>query len=413
MTEERYLRVLTLEVASLHDEKEKHWALFDEIREAMIQAQEVQNFFFDSWRAWHFQNDSAAKIKRFHDDWRIYIESGKKTDKPKLEVAAVDNGWAKAVYHQISEKWPTLHTRTTTLLIKCLTELVKSSKSTKGNWAKWHSWLLHREQIPSFVNPVPLPFDKANTFLEAPKDSNGSHVLHLNLKRYSVPGLKNCRSTTFHCAIRDRSRSMASRRIVLSKIARGDLEWAGSKAFIKDNKLFIALAYWLPKPDRAVGSKTAILHFRSKSPAALRIAGRSIRIGGDGQIIPKIRRQVLAQRWSRKTSYRYCASSARKGHGTRRAIEKITILSKRWRDFVKTTNRNMAAQVIKVAIQNDAGAITVLAPRKESRFLSVAGQSTKDKSSWDWSGLEKAISDQAMEYGVAVNFEKPRCRQTM
>ena len=144
----------------------------------------------------------------------------------------------------------------------------------------------------------------------------------------------------------------------------------------------------------------------------MRAGGRESRIGGDGRIVGSIRRQVMAQRWSRQESYRRCASSARKGHGFKRAMGKVTILKKRWLDFVKTANRNYAVEACKRAVFSGCGVIVFVRPDKESRFLSKTGRfDSRDWSSWDWFGLEKVLADKCMEFGLEFVSKESRSIQ--
>lgn len=411
MADDKFLRVLTVEVASVSDDKDEHWKQFRDVEALMTEIQEIQNAFFDHWRAWHFENGSAAKIKAFHQAWKEHAEAKRpKSERPKLAVHPYPPELGKRIYHFVTKNWPTVHTRPVVLVLNRLTKLVTSSKSAKGSWPAWHSWLLFRQQIPMFTHPCPIPIDpkkgsNGNFRLEIPSSADKSHVLHCTIARKPVAGQKTQKSVTVAMTIRDRGKPMRGRRVVLGRIASGEFEPCGSQLFIKDNKLFAALSYYQPKPARVSGDKTAVVAAMPNSPLRMRADGRSWRIGGDGRVVATIRRQLMGQRWSRQQSYRVSASSARKGRGRRRAMDKVTLLSNRWRDFVRTYNRNMAVEICKRAIVFGCGVIVVLKRSDDSRWLARAGKfDRRDKSSWDWYALEKTLCDKAVEFGLHVEF---------
>lgn len=410
---ETYLRVLTVEVSRLSDDKDEHWRQFREIEGLMTQVQEMQNAFFDLWRAWHFRNGSADKIRVFHEQWKRCLEEKRpKSDRPKLDVKPMQSDLAKEIYRFAVTNWPDVQTRVVTLTLNRLQQLVGSSKSAHGNWPAWHSWLLFRQQIPMFTSPCPLAIDKANCYLESPKDRDGSHVLHCTLSREDQAGKKTKKGIIFHALIWDRGKQMRSRRIVLERIAKGEVTFCGSQLFIKDRKLFIALAYKQEKPKRVAGEGTAFVAPMPNCPLRMRANGRTWRVGGDGRVIATVRRQLMAQRRSRQQTYRTAATSARKGHGHHRGLDKVTILSNRWRDFVKTYNRNMAVDICKRAVALGCGVVVLSKRNDDSRWLSKAGKfDRRDKSGWDWYGLEKILRDKAVEFGLEVQIHAKKEKQ--
>lgn len=477
---DEYLRVLTVEVSRLSDNKDEHWRQFRELEGLMRQVQEVQNAFFDLWRAWHFERGSAARIRAYHAAWKAYqelpmerkylmkavknqspkvdklkefvivtvedaaklqaaIKSGDKVKFPKFKWYPMPPELQKHIYRFVVTNWPDLHTRVVALTLNRLQQLVGSTKSAKGNWPGWHSWLLFRQQIPVFTSPCPLAIDKANCYLEAPKmvdagaccdspkkvdagnkptkrvvdaGSTGHHTLHCVLSREDQPGKKMMKGVTYHLSIWDKGRKMLSRRQMLARIAAGDVTFCGSQLFIKDGKLFAALAYKLPKPALIAGEGTAIVYPMPNRPFGMRAEGRTWRIGGDGRVIGVVRRQLMGQRWSRQQTYRTSATSARKGHGRKRAMDKVFILSNRWRNFVKTYNRNMAIEICRRAVAMKCGVVVLSKRCDESRWLSRAGKfDRRDKSGWDWFGLEKALRDKAVEWGLVVELHEPTKRE--
>lgn len=403
-----YVRSLVVEVSRLSDDKQEHWRLFREIEALMVQVQEIQNAFFDRWRAWHFENKTAEKLLAFHAAWKKYLDAKKpKDERPSLGVKAVPDEFLREFRVYVKTLWPGIHSRVSEVILSKLVGVTGSTKSVKGNWPGWHSWLLHRQMIPQFTCPCPLPFDKKCSFLELKKEQDVT-VLHCSLARVPVPGKTKNASVVYHATIWDRGKSMRSRRDMLRNLIAGNgAKLASSQLFIKDGKLFASLAYKKPKPSLAVGEVAAVLRPGSKSPFRMRVSGRSFRVGGDGRVVATVRRQLMAQRWSRQHTYRQSASSSRKGHGLNRAMEKVTLLSNRWRDFVRTCNRNWAVDVCRRAVASGVGLIVFCPSDAESRFLSKAGRfDSRDRSRWDWYAFQKILQDKAVEFGLTVEIVK-------
>lgn len=410
MSNDKFLRVLTVEVSRLSDDKDEHWRQFRELESLMQQVQEIQNAFFDHWRAWHFENGSAAKIKAFHAAWKEHLEAKRpKSERPKLDVHPLSSELGKRIYHFIVKTWPDVHTRVVALSMNRLKQLVMSSKSAHGNWPAWHSWLLFRQQIPIFTSPCPLSFDESNSTLFSPSERDGQHSMKCSLSRHPVAGKSMQKSVVYNLTIWDKGRRMVSRRATLAKIVRGEFEFCGSQLFIKNGKLFAAIAYKQDKPLRAAGNGVAVVIPTPNTPLRMRAGGRSWRIGGDGRVVATVRRQLMGQRWSRQQTYRVSASSARKGHGLHRALDKVTLLSNRWRDFVRTYNRNMAVEICKLAVATGCGVVFLSKRSDDSRWLSRAGKfDCRDKSGWDWYGLGKTLRDKAVEFGLEVETRESK-----
>jgi IS605 OrfB family transposase len=186
---------------------------------------------------------------------------------------------------------------------------------------------------------------------------------------------------------------------------RGDIEFKGSSIHWKDGKLFVNISHDVGEMAKVSGKVTATFAPGTERPATLFYGERDRWIGGDGRIVSVVRRQLMTQRWSRQQTYRKCASSSRKGHGRHRGLDKVTLLSNRWRDFVKTFNRNMTAEIVRICQYENIGELTYERADKTKMFLTNAGKSgDRDSSGWDWFQLEKMIQDKLGEIGVKVKF---------
>jgi len=410
------IKVLSVEVKQIGATKAEDEAARTRLKELCEMVQQATNYVWMEWFAWHHGNGSAALIQEFQRDWIAYRESG--GDKPSLDLKPISNELSNKLYHGVTERWPELHTRVVVLMLNRLTSLIGGKKASKGSFSGWHAILLFREAVPSSIRPLPIPFDtpktavsnNGNAKLLLPESDDGSHRLVLSLAREAVKGKSVKQSVKFDCMIWDRGRQMVGRRQTLKKIARGEYQMKGSQLCFSRGKVFANITYEIPDESVKAGDCTAILMPGCRHPLLFRVEGsnRNRWICGDGRVVNEVRRQLLSQRLGRQSAYRQCPTSNNRGHGRVRGIEKVTKLSRRWRDFVTTYSRNLAAAVVSECQRNGVGTLVFRMPepdssKRSSRFLSGAGVDIRrDSTSWDWYGLEKRISDKCTEAGIRI-----------
>ena len=412
-------RVLSVEVKQIGDTKDEDSAARKQLLNLCGQVQQATNYVWVEWLVWHHTAGSADKIRAWQAAWIAYKNSG--GEKPKLDVRAVPNELSHKLYHGVTERWPDLHTRVVALLLNRLTSGIGSLKASKGAFSGWHAILLHHQAIPTFTRPLPLLFDtpkfkssecgkiakstNGNAKLMLPIGDDASHTLTLKLAREAVEGRSTKASVEFKCTIWDRGRQMAGRRNTLKQIARGEYQMLGSQLCFDRGKVFAQITYTIPDVAPLELTGTALVTPGRRRPCLLRINERNKWIGGDGRVVLEVRRQLLRQRLGRKSAYRWCPTSNSRGHGLHRAIDKVAKLTRRWRDFAKTMNGQMAAQIRAECLKNGIGVLIVGRPKKDSRFLSNAGvEDWRDATSWDWFGLEKRINEECNEFGIRVIF---------
>lgn len=421
------VRVLSVEVARIGHSKEEDKAARDRLKELCEMVQQATNYVWAEWFSWHHANCSAAKIREYLDcltKWRnAEIEEkpqlklhdltkiDKNTSEKKPQDQCMPNVLSNAIYAGVTAQWPDLHSRVVVLLNNRLMSLIKSKKSANGNLSGWMSVLLYREQIPSSIHPLPLPFDtpktasssNGNAILLLPETDDGSHRLIVSFAREAIKGKKTKQSVKFDCTIWDKGRSMASRRNTLKKIATGEYQMLGSHLCFKRGKVFADIAYEMPQSPQKELTGTAVIIPSANRPLIMRVIGsnRNQWLGGDGRHVKEVRRQLMGQRLGRKSCHRWSPTSNNKGHGRERSNHKFTKLSRRWNDFVNTVNNQLAAQLVAKCIADGVGTVIVGKLKKATRFLANAGNNSRfDSTSWDWYGLEKRIQDKCNASGI-------------
>lgn len=386
------------------DDAKQYRDKFKELGEVI---QLLINSVWDEWRAWHVSNGTPKAIRDWQEKWTAFKKG--EGDKPeKLGIFASDKVFSKHLYDTLRKEFPALATRPLTLSMNNWNAKVSKIKSARGSCPGWHSMLLHRQGIPQCVDPQPIPFDKANGRLIPPRDDKDHFSIEVKLESIQRVG-RNGKPKSVLEPIRlrlwDKGRKMQSRVSLLRAIMRGDIELKGSSICWKGGKLFVNISHEISPAKKVEGDIVATFVPGLDRPATLFYGDRDKWIGGDGRIVASVRRQLMTQRWSRQQTYRKSASSARKGHGRNRAMSKLFILTNRWRDFVRTFNRNMVADLVRICQGEGIVEIAYERHDKTKLFLTKAGKSgERDSSGWDWFGLEKQMQDKLNEIGVRVKF---------
>lgn len=443
-------KVLSVEVKRIGDTDDDDKNARTRLRELCEMIQQATNYVWDEWRAWHHANGSRQKLIKWYADIQAWYKAdenergekpemkvhdlmfsptkGKNKGTPRPDNQAVPSVLQNRLYGGVATGWPDLHLRTVVLTMNRMT--IGSRKAAHGSLPGWVAILLNHEAIPSFTNPLPLNFDTGNARLTLPETTDSHHKLVLSLAREEVEGKTTKASVKFVCHIWDRGKQMAGRRIVLSKIARGEYQMKGSQLCFSRGKIFANITYDVVESPSVPKTGCAFLMASRHQPLVLKLLGRTGGtvygntkgqfmslpraqlkwIGGDGRLVAEKRRELMHQRMSRKMSYRLAPTANSRGHGRHRAFDKVSLLSRRWRDFTTTMSRNMAMAVAKECLRHGIGVLYIGRPKKDSRFLSRAGNDSRyDETSWAWHVLWKMLNDKCSEHGVQVIMqpEKP------
>ena len=434
------IRTEKLEVAQI---KGDHKAIRQLWYAQSTDCQRAKNAIWRTWEHWHFVNDSPAKIRVYLDALKVYrdkqnehkkqvaawekTKSGPKPKKPKikkpkLDFSAVPPQLQKEMTSAVAAVAPNLHSRVVTLLTNTVVQTIKSRKAAKGNLSGWMAILLDHEGRPASIHPQPIPFDVQNSTLIAPTEKGGKYGMSLRTYRYALPGKSRCKSEEHTFTILTHRRKTRSQQLILSRICDGTYKFCGSNLLYQKGKWFIALAYEMDVKEPAVGDAVAVLRpgrynthpVRKGRPRlwVLQIGNRKIRIGGTGSHVGGMRDHVVGKRLAYQEHYRH-ASSARKGHGRKRALKGMRQWHFRqaWTGFVKRANQNMTTRVRKLCQEHGVGKVVYLQPvgeKKDSRFLSRAGkiEDREDSTGWDWHQVAALLNYKLKDCGIELEVRK-------
>lgn len=402
------VRVLKLQIMKMDRDARNRWMKHSD------EAKQVVNCIWQTWLVWHVQNRSADKIRKYLDSLAKWRDAPKEDrgKKPKLDFFAIPKECDKKIYDTLAKQFPDLHTTSRELIRNNVNQKIKNRKAAKGVLSGWMAILLFNESIPSTTRGNPIPFSKRNAKIEPPEKSDGNFKLHINLTRIPIEGKKNCPSVCDSFELMSRGRKVSGQIANLKRICTGEYKFCGSSVVFRDKKWFALICYQTGDREAEMlnPDKVAFLRAAKSWPWKLRLPDRNRRPGGNGPHVASVRRQVLSQRWSRQANYRF-AGSANKGHGRNRALNPLWGLSQRWKDFVKTYNHTVTADIVRQLV--DAGIGTLVyyqpdGPVKESRFLTRSGkmEGREDATGWDWFQVKTQLEYKCKDAGIELITRK-------
>lgn len=400
------VRITSLEVVKPTKEQRGRWQMLSD------QTRDMTNYIWQTWLCWHVEAGTRDKIVAFLralDDWKA---GGKRGDKPNIKLQAVPKELASRIYHGLSKTFPAVHSRSRGLLQQRVVSLIGSRKAARGSLSGWWAILLYHESLPSTTRGVPIPFDVRNAKLLPPERDGEHHRMELRIE--SAAG----KSVYDTVQVWSKGRKAAGAVAILKKILAGDAKFCGSNLVQRNDGQWYVNVCWRGKPERKPeleANRVAALRPCLRVPWKLRIGatherrGTNRRPGGLGRVVDHVRRQLLTSRWSRQEAYR-TASSARKGQGRQRAIVPTTILTLRWRDFVKTYNHQVTSDVVAQCVANGVGRLVYFQPAGNAgrRFLSLAGkiEGRHDSTGWDWFQVAALLAYKCERAGIVLEVRK-------
>lgn len=405
----------------------------------------IINCTWQTWLVWHIQNGSAKLIRQYLADVDAWGNSDPKTrgPKPKWPVDPFPKDCGKqakncadTTYYAVAEAFPEIETNARELCRSATVGKITHLKAAHGSLSGWAAILLHRQNLPSSVRAIPIPFSKKNAGIIAPdeNDPDGCWRLWVRLSRTASAEGKNGSSTKDVVRLWSRGRRAAGQVAILQKILSGEYEFCGSNMVYSESKRkwFAKICYRAPRPAPQALDATRMAFLRPTAITAIKPGtGRCpvplprpwrLRLptairwpGGKGDSVYAVRRSVIAQRVSRQHGYRY-AGSANKGHGLNRALKPIWHLQQRWKDFVKTFNYQVAKDVVRQCVESRCGVLYYFQPGgwfRDNRFLSRAGKrdDVQDASAWDWFQIGSRLEFLCEEAGIEFRWQKPDRRE--
>ena len=378
-----------------------------------LSIQSVVNDYYSHWLALHYQAGNHLAVRAWMDadrKWAAMPKAdrppGKRVPCPVKPMAAE---MSRAIYHALRQSHPTLGTRPLVLAMNTEGARLTKTPATKSAYPRWMNILAGRGEHPSYSRPLPIPFDKANARLIPPEKDAKYEEWQLEVRLELVPGEKKL--TIHRLKIKTGGRRLHGVRDALWKIAAGEWKWCGSHLVLSDGLWYAHLCYQLPAAEKLAldPAKRAYLSPATDRPMHLWIDGYPHWLRRTGRDIEHVRGQLVARRWSNSQAYEF-ASSARKGHGRKRAMAWREPLRRRWMDFQKTYNERLTADVMTRLRQAGIGTLVWYQPvgsRRDSRFLSWAGSGGRnDLRQWDWTQLGGLLARKCEENGIELEVRR-------
>jgi hypothetical protein len=394
-------------------------------KELAEQCQQATNRLWQVWLCHHVANDSASKMQGYMDRYQSW-KTDKIGDKPTCPVKPIDKELSGKLYHDLSQRYPALNSRTRGLLQNKWQQTVRTRKASRGSLSGWLSILFCRESIPSFQRPVPIPFDKQNGRLSS--SGTGRYVLQVRIDRVATTNGKRPagKSTFDECVMLLGKRKMWSVKLIVDRILSGEYNFKGSALCYDRGKWFALVSYEMPATSDVVLDADKVLHVwpahrgpdkrrhehprddLRRGPWLFKIAGQQPRfLGGDGKHVSRFRDLLTRGRFERQEHYRW-AGSAQKGHGRQRAIAAWTKLGSRWKHFVKRYNHEITRRVLNIAMEHRCGQIVYHQPlntRRERCFLTGRGN-VGARTAWDYFQFGTLLASKCEQYGIKCEIRK-------
>lgn len=400
-----------------------HWKQRTKVWRAIADdVKRLTNAFYRLWLVAHTKAGNSDTVKAYVESVQIWhnakaLHSEKKGadpgPKPKLPVVALSPQMASELNKSIGTMFSHINERVRSLVIHELTRKL-NGESSKSAYPKWIRALCDDGEFPNTSRAQPILFDSRNGKLIAPLNDSSAWQFGLRIDRLQENG-KRATSTEDTLTLKTFGRRLAKQRVVLEKIVAGDFKFCGSRLCYNEttNEWWVHLCYQMPDESKPVldALKQAVLVPGKNRPFMFRVDGRRWFLGGrTGDHITHVRRQLLQQRRGIQESYRH-AGSARKGHGRRRALGKLPLLTNRWKDFVKTVNNQTISAVVRRCVEAGVGTLTYFQPTghfADSRFNASAGKldGKVDSSSWDWYQLGSILERKCEEAGIKCQVKK-------
>ena len=386
--------------------------------------QRAANQWWEMWLVCHVQNGSAKKIRRWLDE-REKIKA-KHPDAKECKAALKAFGfcpvecWPEPLrngydgsYQTLSREFPGLTKGVLVLLANRLLKTLKARKAASGSLPGWTAILLHNEAMPSFTNPMPIPFDKGNTHTVfiPPAKPGGNYRVELRLSRTEDERGKG-HSVVDVAELYCQGRKVAGELAKFKRIVGGEWDFKGSYLVYsrKKRKWFLQVAYEKPQDKRPEldADRVAVLRADIGWPWELELPdGATRHPGGRGNYVAPVRKSLLMQRWNRRANYQH-AGQANKGHGRQKIERPQWRLQQEWKNFAKRTNHGFAKQVVEHCIQAGAGTLTYEQPAGEfsgTRFLHNAGkvEGRRDSTGWPWHQLKTFLAEKCEAAGIKLH----------
>ncbi len=397
------IRVLRFEI------KRPDAEVYDRLKRLSILMQKAVNYFWLAWLREHLKAGSPAKIMAFMEAWKLWRDTQKKDrgnrrmEKPEWPCQMLDNELRNKLRAETLKSFPQLGSRLVDLALNIEVQRMNACKSNKSGFHRWMRILTYQGELPQSCNPQPIPFDPANAGIIVDGDD---YRLTVKTEVVGKRGKNNALATDTFTLV-TRAKKARSQAAELKRITRGEYKFCGSRLVFKDGKWFAHICYRQSRPIEAVGGDlVAFVRFGLRHPIVVRCDGRHYYPGGyHGRHIEAKRRQLTGHMRSRRENYHHSASEGR-GHGRRRAYQKMQVVRRIWSDFVDSCNKMACAKIAQTCKQLGVARVQYLPPKSEgTRFVCTAGVYPGQQAftGWQFYHFKNQLEERLKREGVAFS----------
>lgn len=383
------------------DAKEARKALSD----AAAEIRQVLNDASAHWLRWHYGHGNHIVVRQWMEadrQWAKTPKSERTEQRARCPVDPWPKEFAKSLYGAMRTEHPGYGTKVLGLALQKHYKRIVGDSASKSAYKRWLHILAGRGEYPSGSHSAPIPFYTSNSRLIVPQSDREPWRLEVRLE--TQPGTARLR--VLRMRLKTGGRALAAIRSALWRIAKGESKFCASEIVEKSGQWYAHITAEIPNPPKpAVDfAKVAVLRPGNRRPVLLRIGGRTERLGRRGADVAYVRRRVTVQRRQRDNAYRHKGSSG-KGHGRAKAFVWRERLRRRWQDFVKTYNGQLASDVVRRLIQAGVGTLIYCQPTgadRETRFLARAGkqEDIRESTLWDWHQQTSMLKREAIDHGI-------------
>lgn len=369
------------------------------------QIQELHNFIWRFWTAWHTERGSDALVRAWMVEriaWQALPKDEKKGKGPNCPVHPWPKEFAEALRKAARDRFPELNDRPLSAVMQKLMQTIFSRNGVNTAFKLWQQILVDKAGVPGYTSPLPIPLDNRRAKLFPPDDSHKEWRVEFRIDR--IPGAAGAKAS--HCCvvtvIAEKWAGTTLRRILAGEYAR-----KGANLVYRSHKhaWFIELCYEEPgkEADPLDPNRVAYVRPCVDRPFEISIAGKPVPIGGTGHGYQASLERVQINRRERSTNYRY-AASAIKGHGRERATGKIEALSGAVNRITHNANNHFCRRIIDRCKEERCGKLVI--DRRTTKDVTFFLDRIKGQHSWAWAQLEEFLKKECSQLHITLEVLK-------
>lgn len=369
--------------------------------------QQCTNYVWQLWLLDAHAREADVKIHEWRLEYIQWCRDGQVGKAPSSNIPFISQGFQSRASSAINKRYPFVNYRCRTLLLNETVKIIKSKPAANGAYKLWQSALLNKENVPSALDPLPVPFDKANgkialVMVEQPDGQPPKEQLVLNVRLdcYEKAGRSSKASDIISLPLVTNNSSKGYLK-ALFDIARADGRgFCGSEIVFNSRKKKWRANITIDIPDVpavAAGKTLFIRPGRKRRCLSTRIPGdRSIWLRVSPDHVSHRRKRIAM---AKEVRHEVVGSSRRSGHGRKKRLEAKSRLSGAWGRFTDTLSRQLSHAIIAQARKR--GVSKVVWFRGKGKFaLDMAGGEYSQSLPWPWYKTESALKRSCEKVGI-------------